>query len=74
MICLMQTSAKKGKHNQVPADAVPLEAIKFEAGANIEAMDGYNWYKAKIIEVKISFFIFDFFVDLLPSFFRTFYL
>lgn len=72
MICLMQTSAKKGKHNQVPADAVPLEAIKFEAGANIEAMDGYNWYKAKIIEVKISFFILTFLLTCYLLFFVRF--
>ena len=35
----------------VPADAVPLEEIKFEEGANIEAMDCSKWYKAKIVEV-----------------------
>jgi len=48
-----QSSPQPAKRNEVPANAVPLEAIKFEAGANIEAMDGYKWYKAKIVEVCV---------------------
>nr|CAB3264830.1 uncharacterized protein zf(c2h2)-137 [Phallusia mammillata] len=35
----------------IPSDAVPLGPVKFEEGANIEAMDCGKWYRAKILEV-----------------------
>ena len=50
----LQPSPVLRKRNEVAAHAVPLEPLKFEVGANIEAMDGYRWYKAKIMKVKMS--------------------
>ncbi|XP_076824319.1 uncharacterized protein LOC143470216 [Clavelina lepadiformis] len=48
---LAVTTPGANRKSMVPADAVPLEEIKFEEGANIEAMDCSKWYKAKIVEV-----------------------
>lgn len=43
-------SSARSKKSLDP-DAVPLEAIRFEEGAKIEAVDHGQWYKAKIVKV-----------------------